>query len=297
MDLIFQYNKRFENWSIDEGKRKRVTLCLSRGAYNKFSSDIPDWLQLLKDVIIIENLPNKIWSPLRKPFEELLTIKAIETPHNDLGDVSAIGLKITIKCNSKDICIGFTGDTPYDNKLANELRGSDILCVHLGTVKYPEIGYNKDIYNHKGDTRIIPDDQKLAKLKETYYDSNHLLLFGTQQFIRDCFFRTKKEGKIVVVGEFGEELKYGLRTDLCQKLTETEKITCIPGDIGLHFRIKTDKKELIRCNFCEEMVDPTDIKLFSFGCEDAIHYICKSCKNTLSDVQKQAIVEFNNSKR
>jgi hypothetical protein len=298
MDLIFQFNKRFESWSKEEGKRKRITLCLSRGAYTKFSSYIRDWQKQLRDVIVLENLPDHVWKPLYEPFQNLLEIKAIETPHSDFGDVSAIGLKITINYKGKRFCLGFTGDTPYDHKLVGHFRGCDILCAHLGTIKYPEIGYNKDIYNRQGgDKREIPNQEKLEKLRETYHESNHLLSYGTEQLIKDCFAKTWKKYKLVVVGEFGEELKYGLRTDLCDKLTKSQGVTCLPSDIGLYIKIQTDRKKLIGCNFCEEFVNPKDIGTFSYGCEDAIQYICESCASTLSDVQKQALIEYKTKKR
>jgi tetratricopeptide (TPR) repeat protein len=111
MDLIFQFNKRY--YKKKERKKKRVSLCLSKGAYKKFSgyTNDPDWQKQLKDVIILEDLPEKKWIPFKG-----LMISAIPTPHMDLGGVNAIGLMIEIdgivgenEENSKTVRLGFTG--------------------------------------------------------------------------------------------------------------------------------------------------------------------------------------------
>ncbi|MHC2994686.1 MAG: MBL fold metallo-hydrolase [Candidatus Atribacteria bacterium] len=294
MDLMYQFNKRYKYTPNEKRQRKKVNLCLSQGAYKKFSSyiDDPDWKMQLKDVIILENLGKKKWEPFKG-----LTISAIPTPHMDLGGVKAIGLKIEID-REKKLCLGFTGDTPWDPKIKKHFKGCDILCVHLGGIKYQEIGYTDDRYNQiKKKPGKIPSKEKQKKFNETYAAANHLLFFGTLDFIKDC--TNKGENNLIIVGEFGEELKYGLRTDLCKKLykeankkrKKKKKIVCLPGDIGLYIGIDKYGTKKVCCNFCEEFVEQEEIETFSYGREDAIHYICKTCNNTLSEIQKQAFIE------
>jgi hypothetical protein len=253
MDLIFQFNKRYESTPNGERDKKKVNLCLSRGAYTKFSSY--------------------------------------------LGGVNAIGLMIEIdgivgenEENSKTVRLGFTGDTPWYSEIIEDFCECNLLCVHLGSIKYQEIGYTDDRYYLKGeDKREIPEGKREEKFEETYTESNHLLFFGTEDII--SHYDKTKEDSLIIVGEFGEELKYGLRTDLCKKLSMGKSIQCLPGDIGQYIVIEKGGTKKVRCNFCEEFVGQKEIRTCSYGREDAIHYICQTCNNTLSKLQKQAIIE------
>jgi tetratricopeptide (TPR) repeat protein len=286
MDLMYQFNKRYESSTPNgERQKKKVNLCLSRGAYNKFSSFTNEgWQEQLKDVIILENHNKEKW----KPFENLnLSILVINTPHLDLGGENAIGLKIEInRNNKKKLCLGFTSDTPWLPKIKKEFRGCDLLCVHLGSIKYQEIGYNDKRYEEN--KREIAKEDITKELKKIYSKSNHLYFYGTLKVIEDCCSEDKS---LVIVGEFGEELKYGLRIDLCKRLSKKSNTDCLPGDIGLYIGIEENKTKKVRCNFCEEFVKQEEIETFSFGREDAIQYICKTCNKTLSELQKQAIIE------
>jgi ribonuclease BN (tRNA processing enzyme)/tetratricopeptide (TPR) repeat protein len=294
MDLIFQINKRYKDYKKKERKKKRVSLCLSKGAYKKFSgyADDPDWQKQLKDVIILENLDKKTWMPFKG-----LRISAIPTPHMDLGGVNAIGLIIeidgTVDKNeeiSETVRLGFTSDTPWYTEIKDNFDVCDLLCVHLGSIKYQEIGYTDDRHNLKSEKREIDEEKKEDKFKETYTKSNHLLFFGTEDIISH-YDKTKKDS-LIIVGEFGEELKYGLRADLCTKLSMGKKfIHCLPGDIGQYIVIEKDGTKKVRCNFCESFVRPNEIKTFSYGREDAIQYICQTCEKSLSVIQKHAIIK------
>jgi len=292
MDLIYQFNKRYESTPNGGRQKKRVNLCLSQGTYKKFSSytNDPDWQRQLKDVIILEDLPAKKWIPFKG-----LKIAAIQTPHMDLGGVNTIGLKIEIdgledekNSGSKKLCLGFTSDTPWRKKIREYFKECDLLCVHLGSIKYQEIGYTDDRYYLKGEEREISEEKKKGEFEETYTKANHLLFFGTEDII--SHYDTTKEDSLIIVGEFGEELKYGLRVDLCKKLSMGKSIQCLPGDIGLYIGIEKKGTKKVRCTFCEEFVGQKEIKTFVSGREDAIQYICQTCDNTLSELQKQAVV-------
>lgn len=287
MDLIYQFNKRYKDTPYGELPRKRVNLCLSRGAYRKFFSyiDDPDWKKQLKDVIILENLAKMKWEPFKG-----LKISAIPTPHMDLGGAKAIGLRIEIDGGQeKNLCLGFTGDTPWYPKIIEHFKGCDLLCVHLGSIRYQEIGFTDKRYEEDTKREIENEDKKNKELQKIYLKSNHLLFFGTENVINHC---TKKgENSLIIVGEFGEELKYGLRRYLCTELSKETKVKCLPGDIELYIGIDKNGTKKVRCNFCEEFVEQKEIRTFSYGREDAIHYICETCHNTLSELQKQAVVE------
>lgn len=294
MDLMHQINKRYTDISDKERPRKRVKLCLSKGAYNKFFSYIndPDWKKQLKDVIILENLDNQKW----KPYEGLgLEIIAIKTPHWDIGGVNAIGLIVELEVKAgnneektKTVRIGITGDTPWYDGVTDHFKGCDILCVHLGSIKYQEIGFTDDRNYLKGEEREIFDGKE-KEFEEIYNKSNHLLFFGTENII--SYYNKTKKDSLIIVSEFGEELKYGLRVDLCHKLLTGKSIDCLPGDIGQYIIIEKDGTKKVRCNYCKHFIKPKEINTYSYGREDAIQYICQTCDNTLTELQKQAFIE------
>lgn len=286
MDLVFQINKRYDKYQKGQRPKKKVNLCLSRGAYKKFFSYTmdPDWQKQLKDVIILENLPGLKWELFKG-----LNILAIQTRHMDLGGANAIGLKIEIdRKEDRSICLGFTSDTPWCKDISDNFKNCDFLCVHLGSIKYQEIGYTDERYI-EGSKREIPKNRKHKELKETYAKANHLLFFGTKEIIKSC--SKENDDNLIIVGEFGEELKYKLREDLCEKFSGGEAGKCLPCDIGLYIGIEEDGSKKVRCHFCEEFVSPKEIRTFSYGKEDAIHYICETCDKTLSELQKQDFVE------
>ena len=293
MDLIFQINKRYSKCPKrnEKTEKKRVNLCLSKAAYERFDSHIKDWEELLKDVVILENLKNP-WSPIPE-----IEISATKTPHDDLAGENATGIKI--KSKNEDFCFGITGDTPYYNKLGDFFAECDVLCIHLGGIKHAELGYNDDIYQNREDLRKIKNyDELIKEYKKTYFKANHLLFWGTKKLISDCKPRTTGEGKLMIIGEFGEELKYTLRTDLCSKLSENKDVRCLPGDIGLYIKIEEENgiaTKKIRCNFCEEFVEKEDIGTFPYERGDSIQYICESCRQTLSNLQKQSIIDHRES--
>jgi len=197
MDLIYQFNKRYESTTNEEHPKKKVNLCLSLGAYKKFSGFTNEsWQQQLKDVIILENLDSNKYEPFKG-----LTISAIPTYHMDLGGVNALGLKIKIEENK--LCLGFTGDTPWSQKIREKFKGCDLLCVHLGSIKYQEIGYTDDRYNLKNEKRkILSKNKRLKEFNATYTEANHLLFLGTEDVIKHC--TNKWENNLIIVGEFCE---------------------------------------------------------------------------------------------
>jgi tetratricopeptide (TPR) repeat protein len=294
MGLIFQINKRYKNYPKQKKgtKKKRINLCLSQSAYKRFYPHIKDWEELLRDVVILENL-SKPWSPVPE-----VEITAIKTPHDDMAGENGTGIKI--KSKTSNFCFGITSDTPYFyDELGTFFAECDVLCLHCGGIKYPEMGFNEKIYEIDEQLRKISNSDLVKEIKKTYCNSNHLLFWGTKKLISDCCLNADVKEKIVIIGEFGEELKYSLRSDLCSKLSqENEDIKCLPADIGLYLKLEKNEDKLIkkiRCDFCETFVHKDDIVTFPFERGDSIQYICKSCDCTLSQLQKQSIIEHRES--
>lgn len=269
MDLMRQINKRQK-----EKNKKKVYLLLSKGAYKKFSPYTQDWKEQLKDVVLLEDKTK--WPETDQEFE----IEAIQTAHADLGGVRAIGIFVKIKWND-DILLGFTGDTPWRKYIRERFKDCDLLCLHIGSVKCEEIGYCEN------GSKISGLDLCCGSIKRRIKEANHLLFYGSKDIIDNC-----KPDALVIVGEFGEELKYGLRTDLVKKLNHRKGPLCIPADTGLYLVITDTKDKKIRCDFCGIFVSPEEIKVFAYGIVDSLHYICDACHRTLNESQKKTIVEY-----
>ncbi len=279
MELLMQVNKRVKRSPKIEGERKRIFLLLSRGVYKKFSSYIQDWKGQLKDVLILDNETNWPESDQKREFG----IRSLTTAHSDLGGERSVGVIINIK-NETELSIGFTSDTPWRNYICDSFSECDILCLHMGGIKDFEIGYDKNnIFLEK------PDD-RYKEIKRRIKEVNHLLFYGSIDIIKNY----RKPGSLIIVGEFGEELKYGLRTDLVKKLNlhqNSKKPLCIPGDTGLYI-ILTKNEKMIKCDFCSSFISPESITTFSYGLVDSLHYICQACNCTLTESQKRTIVEY-----
>ncbi|MCX6255860.1 MAG: hypothetical protein NTV31_15500 [Bacteroidia bacterium] len=91
----------------------------------------------------------------------------------------------------------------------------------------------------------------------------------------------------------GEELKTGIRIDLCNKfnnwLKENKKnLTCLPEDIGLEVDILTGD---VYCHCCKGFVKSSDIKPVPYGKEEAICFVCKECEEVLSTNQIDLILK------
>ncbi len=279
MDLLRQINKRQK----DGENRKRVYLLLSEGAYKKFSPYIHDWKEQLKDVVILKDKTE--WPKKNQNLEFKIT--AIQTAHADLGGARAIGITVEIK-SENDLLLGFTGDTPWRKYIEESFKNCDLLCLHMGGIKNEEIGYDED-----GEKRIDVQKVRCKETTKRIKKANHLLFYGSKDIINSC----KTPGSLVIVGEFGEELKYGLRIDLVKKLNfpRDDDPFCIPADSGLYLIITDEDKKQnkkLRCDFCREFVPPKEIEIFAYGLIDSLHYICNACNHTLTESQKRTIIEY-----
>jgi hypothetical protein len=131
---------------------------------------------------------------------------------------------------------------------------------------------------------------------------------GTIRFLKKLRKVSSKSGyKLVLIGEFGEELRGGIRADLVKRLrlgiTPEDGVTpswpVLPVDVGLDILLhqssqQVGKKEGQRdegfkflCTMCEQY-RPIDesMQQFRFGQDEAIFFICGTCsKATPHDVR------------
>jgi len=148
-----------------------------------------------------------------------ITIHTTKAKHHEIIDNKyAIGFILDIEGNK----IGFTGDTGWDFENNGSIakpfieHKPKLLIAHLGSIKSREFKYveaeNKDERN------------------QCFY-THHLGLLGMAKLLDS----TKPD--LTIISEFGEELR-NFRKDIVEGIGDVLKLKCLPGDIGLHIRLK-----------------------------------------------------------
>lgn len=212
---------------------------------------------------------------------------------------------------NKDFCFGYTGDTKwvcndlynkgcpgYDNDceekcsddpprwkdVASQYKKCDVLLMHLGSLI--------DHKNKKERKQFFRDYPSAKVCEELIRKKNHPYLMGMIRFLRELYEQQPENKKLILIGEFGEELRGGIRTDLVKRLRQglTKKWRMLPVDVGLDILLhdygnhraqegnsKISEFEFL-CALCDKHRPISEIDYFKFGPDEAIFYTCKTCK-------------------
>ncbi len=223
-----------------------------------------------------------------------VSLRATRAWHDDYTSYDTIGMVIEYqncendckddKCNkivkqdesAKSKKIGIIGDSRYTLELYEDYKKCDVLVTHLGSL-VDEDDY-RDHPNKQND--IVSLDNK--KLLELLAEKNHLYLPGLALLICDLQKKSKNGFPLMILSEFGEELRGGLRKDIAKRLSYFWKrgsqnpLPIIPGDVGL--RIDVDLKKVFCC-ICHRYEEPKNIiPEIVLPDEESMAYVCKDCK-------------------
>ncbi len=317
-----------------KGSEKKIHAIMSLGVYRKLEHIINNTTlrEFLADTYIVD-IDKEIYPPdnKKKPpsfefkrsskngskdvFESIIRDKENEegelkiTPtiayHNDYSERSdSFGYVIDFidHKNGKEggdpvYSFGYTGDTKWEEKIPEQYEKCDAVCIHLGAlIESESVNEEKKKFSYyRG-----PQCEKLIE------KAKHPYLFGLLRFIKSIKENkgNKNEGnknKLILISEFGEELKGGIRIDLIKRLNrifenETCKRVCLPVDIGLNVILarqeKLPEKELewikpdckerhykVWCYGCKRFVDALNIQYrhFGYGMDEALFYFCDVC--------------------
>ena len=161
----------------------------------------------------------------------------------------------------------------------------------------------------------------------------HPYLFGEILFWQDWLKIFKENGKktLMLMSEFGEEMKGKIRFDLAQRFNKPREGKCcwtavktskckhvkdcekgarnmivIPVDVGLRISIPLEKEDdlkeksrtgndehphKIHCAVCDDFVGPNEIDYQVYSHEEAIFYICQTCLRSTSLDVRHAIYQ------
>ncbi|GBE51621.1 beta-lactamase superfamily domain protein [bacterium BMS3Bbin14] len=241
--------------------------------------------------------------------------------HEDYSEISdSFGFLIKVReqdsseTDDKQFCFGYTGDTKWVSKdlynqgcpndeptcqekchkdkeaprwkdVASQYADCDVLLMHLGSL----------INHKKKDEDHFKDYPNAEKCEALIRSKNHPYLMGMIRFLREIYKEPRKD-KLILMGEFGEELRGGIRTDIVKRLQQglTRDWQIVPVDVGLdillHSYAEGDQpigKFEFLCALCDKHRPLSEIDYFRFGQDEAIFYICKTCKKaTPADVRQ-----------
>jgi len=80
---------------------------------------------------------------------------------------------------------------------------------------------------------------------------------------------------LIILSEFGEELRGCFRVDLARRLKRVFKVTVLPADVGLRVGVKDQS---VRCAICRQYVHAAAVRPIAVSDEDeALLFVCKDC--------------------
>jgi len=218
--------------------------------------------------------------------------------HNDFSEYSdSFGFIINIKYQRGwlplDYSIGYTGDTSWNSDIMKQYVACDSLLVHLGSLidREKEERKNFNYYKENG--------KECFKLIQ---EKNHPYLMGMLHFLREVWTWTtrRQDNKpLVLISEFGEELRGRIRLDLIDRLKRTYGLNILPVDIGLDvllafdsncedlaIRRLKDRKDwksesnlpAVWCVQCRRFIPLEDVDFTHYGHDEALFCVCATCK-------------------
>lgn len=230
---------------------------------------------------------------------EICPTRAYHEDYTHISDSFGFVIRILDAASpKKNLQFGYTGDTKWvdinfyskeKSGVASQYQNCDVLLFHIGS-----------LIDHKRKRKFTyyePD--KCAKLIRK---ENHPYLMGTIRFLKKLGYPYPKlsatcKKKLILLGEFGEELRGGIRTDLVKRLQGKgdSDWPIVPVDVGFDVLLDEDSptKEnsngrfKFLCSLCDEHQPIEDIDYFRFGQDEAIFHICKTCMKATPDDVRQ----------
>lgn len=215
-------------------------------------------------------------------------IKPTIAYHNDHSECSdTYGFKIRIddynSSKKSSYTIGYTSDTRWHSKLMNDFRECNALLMHLGSLIDRK---KKDEKDKKGIGNKFKDYKKSEQCFKLVSQKNHPYLMGILHFLSEIKENKKfKSNLLILLSEFGEEMRGKIRLDLIKRLNieygDTKNI--LPVDVGLDVLL-TDVKDVnshtVWCIQCQKFVSLEQVDFETYGYDEALFCVCKTCKKS-----------------
>lgn len=297
---------------VDESRKEKDIL------FQYIEDEYASSEQPIKRVSLIPPSKN---NPANKNTDINVTIKYFKSYHNDHSESDSYGYIIDFKSKNKSSAsVGFTGDSKWFVNYARIFKKCDIVCSHIGSIAEPK----KD--------KMLYDYNSLGRAERLMRTKNHPYLFGEILFWHDWvnIFKDNNKLSLMLMSEFGEEMKGKIRCDLanrfnlplsdkccwtrkdigknnndgetvCEKCKNIKKnMIVIPVDVGLRIQISLNKRNKknyrshphrVHCILCGGFVKPDEIDYEVYSHEEAIFYVCKTCMRSTSVDVRHAIYQ------
>lgn len=223
-----------------------------------------------------------------------------------------IDFRLSDDKGKKSIAIGYSGDTKWVYPLVNDPLGREgrkiednikqydickALIVHLGSL----IQKDKETGNYRfTDYNCL---NGLSRCEDLVQKEGHPYLVGLLRILSSIYEKrnTCEKDFLVLVGEFGEEMRGKIRVDLIRRLRSVygDKILLLPVDVGINVQLWVTRKRSaensssqmrVWCVQCNRFVPIQQAEFEHYGMDEAIYCVCKTCKTgTPSDVLQRRL--------
>ena len=240
-----------------------------------------------------------------------IEIKPTRAFHDDKTRSDSFGFVITLKGKTEQaLTFGYTGDTKWiypdmDDPLNEDRKWQDIssqykdcnaLVIHLGSLikRDDSDSYSFDYYD-----QCEENTHREFHCESLVRDENHPYLIGMLRLLSDLHKLPKTNQvciPLILIGEFGEELRGHIRADLVRHLQNIyhDKFAILPIDVGINVRLRSKRgadAKGARCNctvwcvHCDDFVEIGEADFRLYGADHALYCVCKTCaKSTPADV-------------
>jgi len=318
IDLL-HFMRKERTDKTDRSKDKKVYVILSLGVYDRLKRTISDtsYREYLSDTYIID-IDKEIEDGIKEGKSDALPqfgfkregdkwigsetlnlsssdliVKPTWAYHDDKTKISdSYGFILQFPPSNGDFRLGYTGDTKWVENAHKQYDDCQTIIIHLGSLIKRSKTFN--YYDNP------------MRCRELIADEGHPYLFGLLRYmtaIADSRPVDSSGKRLILLSEFGEELKGKIRIDLTKRLSEVykEKLMVLPVDVGLNIRLTTmpkNKGQGVKCVGCEKFVDVKDIdfEAFGHGYDEALFFFCRTClrskpRNIIDETMKR-ICEF-----
>lgn len=248
-----------------------------------------------------------------------LKIKPTRAYHIDHTYSDSFGFLIELNDDfpERNIIFGYTGDTkwvypkmpdPFKGDkigdkfkdIADQYKECDALVVHLGSLIKRVKKTGKYLFRYYD--QCIKNTNAEYRCEMLIRDGNHPYMIGMLRLLSSLSRHSDRDKHssqpLILISEFGEELRGQIRRDFVERLQKTynNKLTFLPVDVGLtvHLCRRGEKPSndggnnctcKVWCVQCEKFVYIVDADFAIYGTDHAIYCVCKTClKSTPTDV-------------
>jgi len=200
--------------------------------------------------------------------------------HNDFSEYSdSFGFIVRIMSDGVRYTFGYTGDTSWCCNVMSQYNGCNAMLCHIGSLIDREENTKFDKYK---------DPYECYKLIR---EKNHPYLMGMLRFLSDIKNFSRKDKPLVLLSEFGEELRGRIRLDLVDRIHNAYGLDVLPVDVGLDVRLCTaetesyesregNSKAEVECVVCEKFVKIERVDYETYGLDEALFCVCRTCRKS-----------------